>query len=85
MVAATSLVLALSGCYTLMQHPGVARMNYRRPDSTQPCRSCHSQEEIDGALRHAHRDHEPGAWGQLSHPWWLSARDSTRSDGAPAD
>lgn len=82
---AAVLMLALSGCYTLLQHPGVARMNYRRPDSSQPCLSCHSREEIDAAIRDARRDREPGAWASLSHPWWLAGRDSTRSDGAPAD
>lgn len=73
-VAATAL---FSACYTLMQHPRLAQLNYARPNSDR-CETCHSNEAI-WAFHHAPRtptaDGLPGAKWRTFYdiPWWYDA------------
>ena len=84
LVAALLLAVAAQGCYTLMRHPGIPSLNYRRPPADHACTSCHSQAELLASLMSERIDAEPGPWGSLSHPWWVHpSPDSTRSDGGP--
>ena len=85
LAAVAAIALALSGCYTLLRHPGIARMNYRRPAPEESCRSCHSGNEILSAITPERYVPEPGAWGDLAHPWWIQPPDTTRSDGGSGE
>jgi hypothetical protein len=38
-------IAALPACYTIADHPRLARLNYARPDDNR-CANCHSDEEI---------------------------------------
>jgi hypothetical protein len=80
--AVMTLAIAATGCYTLLRHPGIPSLNYRRPARDEPCTSCHSRAEIVSSVRPDRAPREPDPWGRLSHPWWIdSAADTSRSDG----
>jgi hypothetical protein len=49
-------------CYTLLQHPRVAQIDYERPDGKQ-CFDCHTDEEIKDF------HHQPKA-PEMGNPWW---------------
>ena len=79
------LAASLQGCYTLLRHPGIPQLNYRRPPGDSACASCHSQKDLSAALSPERLDAAPGSWGAFSAPWWVHpAPDSTRSDGGPS-
>jgi hypothetical protein len=76
--------LAASSCYTLLRHPGIPRLNYRRPDPAEPCTSCHPRAMLLSAVQPDRLARERDPWSRLSHPWWIdSAADTSRSDGGP--
>jgi hypothetical protein len=70
-------------CYTLVQHPGIARRNYQRPDKGIPCASCHTNEQLLAFTRTDRIPREQPAWDEGNHPWWVDAR--LRPDSASAD
>ncbi len=82
-VAALLLVLAAPACYTLVQHPGIARRNYTRPAPDTPCLQCHSRTELRAFLAPERLAKEQGPWEQLNHPWWYDAM--VAADSAAAD
>jgi len=82
LAALLCLVAAAESCYTLVRHPGIPALNYHRPPAESTCTSCHSQDKVLAFVTSERLDREPGAWGDLSHPWWIRpSPDSTRSDG----
>jgi hypothetical protein len=79
--AAVLLLLAagatlLSACYTLVQHPRVESLNYRRPAGGR-CLGCHDAETVDRLVRQHRLAPDTGPWSVLSDPWFV-APDSTR-------
>jgi hypothetical protein len=82
LAVALALAVAASGCYTLLRHPGMSQLNYRRPESETPCTSCHAREELLSFVQSRRVAAEPDPWGRLAHPWWIAASaDTARSDG----
>ena len=63
--------LATPACYTLVQHPGIARQNYARPPSDTPCTNCHTRATLRGYLSSQRFASERGEWERLNHPWWF--------------
>ncbi len=61
-VAALVAAAATPACYTLLQHPRVAEIDYQRPEGKR-CFECHTDEEIDGFHR------QPNA-PDSGIPWW---------------
>lgn len=84
-------ILSAPACYTLVQHPGIARRNYQRPPSGTPCTDCHAPAALRGYLEPVRIAREASPWDRLNDPWWLHARagadsaiaDSTASGGSP--
>ncbi|HEX5131608.1 MAG TPA: hypothetical protein VFX92_03875 [Candidatus Krumholzibacteria bacterium] len=60
----------LTACYTLVQHPRVASMNFRRPQG-EACTACHEPAAIRAFVRQEHLAAETGAWAVLDDPWWV--------------
>ena len=87
LLASLSIVIA-PACYTLVQHPGIARQNYRRPDKGTACTSCHTNQQLLAFVKTDRVAREGGAWDDLNHPWWIDARlaapDSTVTDSTGA-
>jgi len=76
-------VIIAPACYTLVQHPGIARQNYRRPDKGTPCRSCHTNEQLIAFVKSDRIAPDGNGWDDLNHPWWIDARlrpDTTVTD-----
>ncbi len=71
LVLMTASLAPLVACYTLVQHPRVATLGFRRPDPGKSCSSCHTSEEIRGYLRPEKFQNEPEPWNSLYHPRWL--------------
>jgi len=71
----------VSACYTLVQHPGIVRRNYQRPDKGIPCTSCHKSDELRVFVQSNRLARESSPWDELNHPWWIDAR----ADSAAAD
>lgn len=69
----------LTACYTLVQHPRVASLNYRRPEG-KSCSSCHSAREVRSFLEPERLAPDTPPWDSLTHPWWIPP-DSTGGDG----
>jgi hypothetical protein len=70
----------LAACYTLVQHPRVASLYFRRPPEGKSCTDCHRTEELHGFLRPANLSPETPPWDALADPWWIPP-DSTGGDG----
>jgi hypothetical protein len=81
LIAALALIAFVEGCYTLVRHPGIARLNYLRPPSDTPCTSCHTSEQRLAFVSSQRLDRARGPWGALADPWWYGAADTVRSDG----
>ncbi len=84
---AVAFVLATPACYTLVQHPGIARQNYARPPKNAACTSCHASTALRGYLKPKALASEAPAWERLNHPWWYDthiAADSARVDSTGA-
>ncbi len=79
LLLALAAVGPLAACYTLVQHPRVASLNFRRPQG-KSCTGCHRAEEISGFLRPEHLAPPPTPWDTLTRPWWIEP-DSTGGDG----
>ena len=69
----------LAACYTLVQHPRVESLNYRRPEG-KSCTGCHTPRAINDYLHPEKLASDPPPWDSLTHPWWISP-DSTGGDG----
>ena len=82
LLAAFVLIALFQGCYTLVRHPGIPEINYRRPDAGTPCTSCHAEGDRLAFVSAQHLDRARGPWGALTHPWWFDNDDSTRTNGA---
>ncbi|HEU4928234.1 MAG TPA: hypothetical protein VFU38_00260 [Candidatus Krumholzibacteria bacterium] len=70
-------------CYTLVQHPGIARRNYQRPAKGVPCTSCHTNQQLLAFVQSDRLARERAAWDELNHPWWIDAR--LKPDSAAVD
>jgi hypothetical protein len=80
-------LFSTSACYTLLEHPGIARRNYLRPSSDTPCTTCHARDALRAFLEPERLAREKGPWDRLNHPWWFDARaaaDSAAADSARA-
>lgn len=55
-------VAVTPACYTILKHPRLAHLDYRRPDDKQ-CLTCHTSDEIWGFH---HLPHSPAT----DIPWW---------------
>ena len=75
------LIAAVEGCYTLVRHPGVARLNYMRPASDTPCTNCHTPGQRLAFVSSHGLDRAHGPWGALADPWWFDPADTVRSAG----
>jgi hypothetical protein len=82
LIVAFSLLAAVQGCFTLVRHEGISRLNYMRPPSDAPCTTCHSSAQKLAFVSSQRLDRARGPWGAFADPWWFSATDSVRSDGA---
>lgn len=69
----------LAACYTLVQHPRVASLDFRRPEG-KSCTGCHGAQEVRAFLEPEHLAPEPSPWDSLTHPRWIPP-DSTGGDG----
>ena len=76
-------LVAAPACYTTIQHPGIARQNYRRPPSDVACTRCHTRAALRAFLDPERIVREKDPWSRLNHPWWLDAR--AGADSAAAD
>jgi hypothetical protein len=79
---------AAPACYTLVQHPGIVRYNYRAPARDAPCAGCHTRAALRSFLVPNRSTREPEPWERLNHPWWFDARvgtDSTANGDARGD
>jgi hypothetical protein len=81
LTAVILLAGAVEGCYTLVRHPGIARLNYARPSSETPCIQCHTSGQRLAYVSSHGLDRARGPWGGLDDPWWFDAADTVRSDG----
>jgi hypothetical protein len=81
LLAAFVLIALFEGCYTLVRHPGIPELNYRRPDAGTPCTSCHPAGQRLAFVSSQRLDRAHGPWGALADPWWFEPEDSTRSVG----
>ena len=81
LIAAFALLGALQGCFTLVRHTGISRLNYIRPPSDAPCTSCHTSAQKLAFVSSQRLDRARGPWGALADPWWFDAADTVRSDG----
>lgn len=76
-------ILSAPACYTLVQHPGIVRRNYQRPQSGTPCTDCHARSDLRAYLEPVRIARERTPWDRLNDPWWFHARagaDSAASD-----
>jgi hypothetical protein len=78
-VALLVTVALTSACYTILKHPRLAHLDYRRPDNKQ-CAACHSSDEIWGFH---HLPYAP----TTDVPWWYERywgyEDSTYLETVP--
>jgi hypothetical protein len=72
-------IVVAPACYTTLQHPGIARQNYRRPPSDVACTRCHTRAALRAFLDPERIAREKDPWDRLSHPWWFDARAGTDS------
>ena len=79
LVLVVAAAVPMAACYTLVQHPRVAALNYRRPQG-KSCTDCHSTRAIGDYLRPEKLTPEAPPWESLTQPWWISP-DSTGGDG----
>ncbi len=77
------IVVFTPACYTLLQHPGIARRNYLRPPKDTPCSSCHARADLRAFLEPDRLAREQESWDRLNHPWWIDAR--AGADSAAVD
>ena len=62
LIAVLVVVIVTPACYTLLQHPRVAQIDYERP-SGKRCFDCHTDEEIENFHRQPHAP-------DTGSPWW---------------
>jgi hypothetical protein len=79
LLVAAATAFPLAACYTLVQHPRVASLNFRRPQG-KSCTGCHTNQEIRGFLKPQGLADEGSPWDTLANPWWIPP-DSTGGDG----
>jgi hypothetical protein len=81
------LCVLTPACYTLFDHPRLARLDYERPRDKR-CTNCHPREQIWALLQPERRVRSPEPWRDYyDYPWWFEGRvrpaDSTRAGGVP--
>jgi len=77
-VAALASVAVLPACYTLLQHPRLARLNYARP-SDKHCLNCHSEADLRRLVIATQNSNARDPWRTYyDEPWWFG--DYLRSD-----
>jgi hypothetical protein len=79
LAAAVVFLVPLAACYTLVQHPRVTALDYRRP-ADRSCTECHRAEAVRDYLRPERLPDPTHPWDALEEPWWLPP-DSTGGDG----
>lgn len=66
-------VALIPACYTLMEHPRLASLDYARPDDKR-CTNCHSSEETwaftHGSTEALHRSYSEAWIKYYDTPWW---------------
>lgn len=81
-------VVAGPACYTVVQHPGIARQNYRRPPGDVACTRCHTRSALRAFLEPERIARQREPWARLGHPWWFDTRagaDSVAADSTLGD
>jgi hypothetical protein len=80
---ALSAALLLSACYTLMQHPRLAQLDYARP-SDKRCLNCHAEADLRRlVIAHQHSSSRDPWRSYYDEPWWFN--DYLRSDSTTSD
>lgn len=79
-VLACASVGPLAACYTLVQHPRIASLNYQRPQG-KSCTGCHTEKAVRGFLEPERLAPQPPPWDSLTDPWWIASDDSTDGGG----
>jgi len=72
--------IALTSCYTLVEHPRVASLDFRRPSTRAGCTPCHTREAVWSFLYPQRTALDSAPWSSLQYPWWFDswvAPDST--------
>lgn len=81
--AALAAVALLPACYTLLQHPRLAGLDYSRPSSKR-CLSCHNEQELRRFIVGPQEAKVRSAWSAYyDDPWWFGGylrSDSTTSE-----
>jgi hypothetical protein len=70
----------LSACYTLLQHPRVESLNYRRPEG-KSCTGCHTAQTLAAFLEPERIQAPTPPWDALTRPWWIILPDSAGGNG----
>jgi hypothetical protein len=69
-VALLSCTVALPACYTILQHPRLAQLDYQRPAAAD-CRTCHTRDDLWRYVHPSGLPAQPGAWhDSYNTPWW---------------
>jgi hypothetical protein len=71
------IIAFLPACYTLLKHPRLAEINYRRPDDKN-CENCHSNSDI-WKFNHNNKintlTEKSGVWSEYYDlAWWYESR-----------
>ncbi len=73
--------IASVSCYTLVEHPRVASLEFRRPSTRGDCTSCHTRDEVWSYVYPRHMVLDSAPWSSLQYPRWFDSRvraDSTK-------
>jgi len=86
-LVALSAAALLPACYTLLQHPRLASLNYARPGDKN-CLNCHAEAELRQlVIAHQKPDSRDPWRTYYDEPWWfdnyLRSDSTTTDDEAP--
>jgi hypothetical protein len=79
-----SSAAAIPACYTIMDHPRLASLDYARPDDNR-CSNCHSNEEIWAFNNPSKKPtHESYSWAWIKYydtAWWYDKKWEFQPEG----
>ena len=72
-----SSAAAIPACYTIMEHPRLAKLDYARPEEKR-CSNCHSNEEIwafnNPSKKPTHQSYSTAWIKYYDTPWWYDKK-----------
>lgn len=84
-IAAVAAAVLTPACYTLLQHPRLASLDYARP-SSKHCLTCHTEQQLRTLVAGSRHAQTQQAWrSYYDEPWWfggyLRSDSTTTNDG----